>query len=329
MGDVTVRSDSVDVEQIMEQIRARIREKRGADYTEAELHQLATTNLRKFLDPKGVRSDLVEHFRKGRKPAEWANYEFGETTLYESHRAFVRTMRKLLRPVLKLFFNPDPIVSALHIQSQLNTEILRESLRYELVHNLVVELTRASIELQNVKMRVESLSSRLDFDERRARSLESVVEYRQPPRRRETAPEPGPQDQPQPGQAAPAAGEGGQQAGAEDREGGARRRRRRRRRRPGSTLAESGAEGQPAPAPHLTQAEPATAPEEPDTSASEHSAGADHAESPRVAEPPATHEPAAAPESPAPDSTPPPPEDDAPRRDDSGGGGQDGGAQNQ
>ena len=35
MADFNVRSDAVDVEQIMRQIRARIREKRGADYTEA------------------------------------------------------------------------------------------------------------------------------------------------------------------------------------------------------------------------------------------------------------------------------------------------------
>ena len=56
MADFTVRSDSVDVEQIMRQIRARIREKRGVDYTEAELQQLASVKLEKFLDPSGVRS---------------------------------------------------------------------------------------------------------------------------------------------------------------------------------------------------------------------------------------------------------------------------------
>ena len=58
MADFNVRSDSVDVEQIMRQIRARIREKRGVDYTEAELQQLANVKLEKFLDPRGVRSDL-------------------------------------------------------------------------------------------------------------------------------------------------------------------------------------------------------------------------------------------------------------------------------
>jgi hypothetical protein len=37
MADFSVRSDSVNVEQIMEQIRARIREKRGVDYTEQQI----------------------------------------------------------------------------------------------------------------------------------------------------------------------------------------------------------------------------------------------------------------------------------------------------
>ncbi len=50
-----------------------------------------------------------------------------------------------------------------------------DPLYYEVIHNLVVEMTRLGIEVQNLKMRVESLSSRLDFDERRAKALESVV----------------------------------------------------------------------------------------------------------------------------------------------------------
>jgi hypothetical protein len=46
------------------------------------------------------------------------------------------------------------------------------------MHNLVLELTRLSIEVKNLKMRVESVSGRLDFSDRRARALESVVQYR-------------------------------------------------------------------------------------------------------------------------------------------------------
>ena len=41
MTDFQVRSDNVDVEQIMRQIRSRIREKRGVDYTEDEIRAFA------------------------------------------------------------------------------------------------------------------------------------------------------------------------------------------------------------------------------------------------------------------------------------------------
>src|SRR5438876_153833 len=62
--DFNVRSESVDIEQIMEQIRARIREKRGVDYTEEQLRELAAVKLEKFLDPRGVRSDLLQRFKE-------------------------------------------------------------------------------------------------------------------------------------------------------------------------------------------------------------------------------------------------------------------------
>src|SRR5690606_21973762 len=84
-----------------------------------------------------------------------------------------------LQPILKLFFNPNPLIDALHIQSALNdTTSRRMDLQYELIHNLVLETTRLGIQVKNLKMQVESMSSRLDFDERRARALEGVVQYR-------------------------------------------------------------------------------------------------------------------------------------------------------
>jgi hypothetical protein len=193
MADFNVRSDSVNVELIMEQIRTRIREKRGVDYTEQQIRELAAVKLEKFLDPRGVRSDLLEQFRKVQpayEPPELPNFDFGEETLFESHRGPVRWLRKLLMPILKLFFNPNPLIQALHIQSRLNTmngerEARREAARrsmdqlyYELVHNLVLEITRLGIDNKNLKMRVESVSSRLEFNERRARALESAVVYK-------------------------------------------------------------------------------------------------------------------------------------------------------
>src|SRR5215217_2949428 len=230
MTDFSVRSDNVDVEQIMRQIRSRIREKRGVDYTEEEIRELANVKLEKFLDPRGVRSDLLEQFRRKREASLPPNFKFEDTTLFETHRRVLAFIRRLLRPILKLFFNPNPLIEALHIQSKLNAQqAALEPLYYEVMHNLVLELTRLGIEVKNLKMRVESMSSRLDFDERRARALEGVVMYR-------------------PGAAAPlqppagesrgssregsreGSGQGGDPDSAERR---SRRRRRRPRRRPG------------------------------------------------------------------------------------------------
>jgi hypothetical protein len=186
--EFSIRSDSVDVDQIMTQIRARIREKRGVDYTEEELRQLASVKLEKFLDPTRVRSDLVAHYRHLRESAGGAaappeNYAFDDNLVYGSARGaggrLITTVRKLLNPVLKLFINPNPIIHVLHRQSAINSHFDRVSaLNYEVMHNLVVELTRLGIEVKNLKMRVESLSGRLDFTDRRARALESVVQYR-------------------------------------------------------------------------------------------------------------------------------------------------------
>ncbi len=122
MADFNVRSDNVDVEQIMHQIRARIREKRGVDYTEQQIRELATVKLERFLDPDGIRSDLLDQFHRARATSEpLPSFEFEDTTLYKSHRLpILETIRKLLNPILKLFFNPNPLIQALHIQSELN-----------------------------------------------------------------------------------------------------------------------------------------------------------------------------------------------------------------
>jgi len=186
MADFNVRADAVDVEQIMRQIRARVREKRGVDYTEDQIQELAKVKLEKFLDPKGVRSDLLDQFRSVPVPASPQIYAFDDKTLYESDKAIVRFFRRLFRPLLKLLFNPNTLNHILHTQTGINRYMVeftehraaRDVLFYEVMHNLVVEVTRASIDVKNMKMRVESIASRLEFNERRARALEAVVQYR-------------------------------------------------------------------------------------------------------------------------------------------------------
>jgi hypothetical protein len=256
MADFQIRSDSVDVEQIMQQIRSRIREKRGADYTEDEVRALASAQLEKFLDPSGVRSDLLEHFRRARRAAA-ANeppmeFVFEDTTLFESPRPLLRWIRNLLKPVLRLFVNYNRLSQFLHQQAtvfarlQAREERRRtlDDLNYEVMHNLVLETTRLGIEVKNLRMRLESISSRLDFDERRARALEGVVQYRPSvlAATSGTPASPGAASSSQPMTQPPGPRSSGQPAAAADAAGIAERRARRRRRR-GRRRHGSGASG--------------------------------------------------------------------------------------
>jgi hypothetical protein len=245
MSDLNVKSDSVDVEQIMKQIRSRIREKRGSDYTEGELQQLASAKFEQFADPSGLRSDLLEQFRK----------RGDEPSTYHRHRGVRRLLLMMVHPVLK------------RVQKQVMSDL---NLYFEIIHNLVIEVTKLGVENHNLKMKVESLSSRLDFDERRGRALEGAVQHRQPRQHQpQQAQHQQPQHQPRPsappplppapaqapvGAGAPhvvvsavavplaqseqPSGQPGQE-GAPRGDGSGRRRRRRRRRRPGSALADS------------------------------------------------------------------------------------------
>jgi hypothetical protein len=200
MSEFTIRSESVDVEQIMKQIRSRILEKRGADYTEDQVRELATVRLEKFLEPKNLRSDLLEQFRRSRPAISTEPvsieppYTPDEADIFATHRGPLRFMRKLLNPLLKLMFNPNPLLHVIHKQAEFNVDLLKREARrrmefdksraewnalyYEVLHNLVLETTRLGVEVQNMRMRIESLSSRLDFSERRVRALEGVVQYR-------------------------------------------------------------------------------------------------------------------------------------------------------
>ncbi len=248
MADFNIRSEQVDVEQIMRRVRARIREKRGVDYTDQEVRELASVKLERFLDPKNVRSDLVAHYRRQHAPQHLPpspeNFAFESETIYESSRLpILRTIRRLLNPLLKLFFNPGALIHALHLQSktnafnaeqfqrisqQLHTRNELDALNFEVLNNLVVEMTRLSIEVKNLKMRLESMGTRVEFDERRARALEGLVQYRP-----QAAPPPADGDEEE-------AEEGTVTAGAEGDVRTRRRRRRGRRRGPGGPGAEAG-----------------------------------------------------------------------------------------
>src|SRR5690348_14217949 len=192
--------EHVDVEQIMREIRARISQRHGIDLSTQQIQELAARRLEAILDPRTVKPSLLEQLRRSAgapiettRPADAGlSYTFEATTIYESPNGFVRFMRRLLQPLLKLFFNPNPLIQAMHTQTRINEAVLaREAerdrrqaewnaLHYEILQRLVIEISRTSLEGQGLSMRVESLSAKVDFNERRVRGIENTLHQSRP-----------------------------------------------------------------------------------------------------------------------------------------------------
>jgi hypothetical protein len=171
-----IRSKDVDVEAIMRSIRKRIEEKRQGLYTDEEIREIADHRLDAVLDAHEFNSDFIKDFRSD--PSRW-NFPFAADTVYRSSRGAVgqalELVRRVLRPIQKLFWNPNPMIAALSRQSDLNAYYVH------LLHNLAVEVTKLNLEVQELKNRALQLQGRLEFQARREKTLEEMVVYRDAP----------------------------------------------------------------------------------------------------------------------------------------------------
>jgi hypothetical protein len=168
-----IEAKDVDVEAIMSAIRRRIAEKKNGLYTEEEIREIAERRLEVVQGGQDVASELLADFRG--EPQRW-NFSFETETIYRSSRGVVgqvlQSIRRVLKPVQKLFWNPNPMISALSRQSDLNKYYVH------LLHNLVLELTRLSLDVQDLKNRNLQLQGRLELLIRREKTLESMVVFR-------------------------------------------------------------------------------------------------------------------------------------------------------
>ena len=241
--------DQVDVEQIMRDIRGRIAQRQGIDLSNQQIQDLAARRLESILDPRAIKPSLLDGLRRGAaapmgvadKIPNEPTFSFEDTTIYDSHRGALRFARRLLNPLLKLFFNPNPLIRALHLQANLNVETAERNaerdrrqtewnaLHFEIVQRLVTEVSRVSLELQALSMRVEALGARVDFNDRRVGHLEGSAHRARPQGRPEpTVTSPVVETDVPPSEPIAASGD------AQTSEVARRRRRRRRGRRSGS-----------------------------------------------------------------------------------------------
>jgi hypothetical protein len=169
-----IKAEGVDVARLQADVHNRIEERRKAGlYTEEELRFIAERALEGVLTGRDLRADLVDEFRA--RDGQW-NFTFDPETLYRSSRGLLgralEASRRLLRPVQKLFWNPNPMIAALSRQSDLNR------FSVHLLHNLVLELSRLNLEVQELRNRNLQMAARLDALARREKTLEGMVVYR-------------------------------------------------------------------------------------------------------------------------------------------------------
>jgi hypothetical protein len=169
-----IKAEGIDAERLLREIGERIAERRRGLYTDEELRAIAERVLEGVLQPADLKGGLLEEFRA--RDAQW-NFAFDTETIYRSSRGglgrALETVRRLLRPVQKLFWNPSPMISALSRQSDLNRFYAH------LLHNLVLELSRLSLEVQELKSRNRQLAGQVETLARREKTLEGMVAYRE------------------------------------------------------------------------------------------------------------------------------------------------------
>jgi hypothetical protein len=168
-----VKAEGVDLLQLLADVHRRMDERKQGLYSDEELRFIAERPLEGVLTGGELRADLLEEFRA--RDAQW-NFSFEADAVYRSSRGAagraLEAARRLLRPVQKLFWNPNPMIAALSRQSDLNRFYVH------LLHNLVLELSRLRLEAQELHSRNLHLAGRLEALERREKTLEGMVAYR-------------------------------------------------------------------------------------------------------------------------------------------------------
>ncbi len=180
-----IRTDEVDVQEIMRLIRHRIEEKKKGVYSEDEIREIAEHKLQTVLLAREFNVNFAQELQKTvtDDPFTW-DLNFEEDSLFASStNPFLQKVRGWLRPIQKLFWNPGPLVWSLVHQTRYNRQIHqrlteRDALYLHLLHNYAVETTRLNLEIQDLRNRVLQLQGQQEQIVRREKTLESMVVYR-------------------------------------------------------------------------------------------------------------------------------------------------------
>jgi hypothetical protein len=150
-------SSEVNVEDVMRLIREQIEQRRQGGRSDKDVACLLEERIGRVLNGLEMPPRLLTDLSK-RSP-RW-NVKIVEDDLYASGHGSVAgrllgALRRRLNPLLRLLINPNPLISSLHRQSQINTYcvyLLQESL---------IEATRLGLQVESLNRAVRELTAQV------------------------------------------------------------------------------------------------------------------------------------------------------------------------
>ena len=160
-----IEAEGLDVARLLADVHRRIEERRASGlYTEEELRYIAERPLEPVLQARDVSRGARRGVPRARRAVELLLRPRDDLPLEpRGDRPGARRCRGGCSGRCRSsFWNPTPMISALSRQSDLNR------FTAHLLHNLVLELTRLNLEVQELKNRNLQLSGRVEMLARRA-----------------------------------------------------------------------------------------------------------------------------------------------------------------
>ena len=193
----------------MRDIRARIAQRHGIELSTQQIQELAARRLEAILDPRHVKPHCSNSSARRRPPTDAParpveTYEVRGSHAFRNPPGLLRFFRRLLNPILKLFFNPTPLSPALNPQAASTRTRRRASskrehrqtewnaLQFELVQRMVLETVARQHRDAEPRRPSRIAQRQVDFNERRVRGLETVPAATSPRPRHVSREEPSP-----------------------------------------------------------------------------------------------------------------------------------------
>jgi len=174
-------NETIDVDQLMERIQARIKEKKEAGLLrESEIHEIEMMELQPMPDFLEVPNIYEPHLFQDNFPAD----VLADPVIDESGfiKSILKKIRTILFPLIRFMTRPLVLelqTSLIGLQRQTPTVVQsREYIKllHNTLNNVIFEMTKLKIEQETLKTKLKVLEDKIEFVENRERAIEKAIQ---------------------------------------------------------------------------------------------------------------------------------------------------------